>query len=50
MFFAFLVKKTSEILFFGPEFYFPDFFFNKVPVVFLTKKAKKLNGIYALKI
>ena len=55
MFFAFLVKRTSGILFFGPSFRKParkpdDVFRaglrklgpkNKIPEVFLTKKAKK---------
>ena len=43
MFFAFLVKKTSGILFFGS---FLNFFFgpkNIIPEVLLTKKTKKIT-------
>ena len=36
--FAFLVKKTSGILFFGPNIQWPKY---NIPEVFLTRKAKK---------
>ena len=58
MFFAFLVMKTSGILFFGPILALPEFYYlapiffgptaikNKIPEVFITKKAKKYIYLY----